>query len=304
MKAFKFLFLTVLTTALFVSCSDDDDTKSDGDKFAQYQEKYNEAKKSLILHFPFEGDAKEVVGNRAATATDAVTYKDGWIGKYYQGAEGAHIKSTIEEADELNKLTSFTYTLWMKLPVNWEGGAGMVFSLNDESDFWGSLCYFNDYYGEQDTVMVKTFFLDNEATTWKGQWVEVKQPFTKEKWTQVAVTYDEKTSLFSYYINGKALIQDIRTDGPAVDAAGKEIVMEEGDSYTKEEAATNKLGALKFLTNKYFLIGQFRQKAVEGAGDDWMKNFTGSIDELKVYKTALTEEEVTAAFNVELQSAE
>jgi hypothetical protein len=300
-RLFSFLMLAIMIAPFsFYSCDSDDDAK---DELSANDKLVKAVSENLILHFNFEDNADDVAGKRKGTATDKVKYTKGWIGKAYQGAEGASIKVPLTASDDLQKLTSFTYSVWLDLPDTWDGGAGGIFFLADTKDFWGNIALFNDGYSEGDSVMIKTFFNKSDATKWKGQWIESKRDFPKTKWFHLAASYDAATSVFKFYVNGKAIFEDIRTDGPALDANGEEIVVAPEDPYTVKEAAKNKLGALKFTQCDYFLIGDFHQ-VIFGSGDDWMKNFAGQIDELKIYNKSLTDEEVSAVFNAELNLAD
>lgn len=306
MNKFKVMLLIgVLATAL-ISCDDDNGpnlpkglTQADVDNTAK-------AAESLVLHIPFEDKATEVKGKRVAKVSDKVSYKKGFVGQAYQGAEGANIVYDLAKDDALNKLTSFTYSVWVKFPKTWEGGAGYIFQLADGVEFWGDLQLFNDTYKEQDTIIMKMNFKDNEASAWKEQWIAengpFERPYAKDKWTRITTTYDEATSIARVYVNDQEIFADIRTEAEPVGADGKPIVVGEGEDYTKKKDATNKLGTLKFTTNKMFIVGHSHQK-IAGKGDDWMKNFGGGIDELKIYSKALTPEQVVSTFKSELAAA-
>jgi hypothetical protein len=57
-------------------------------------------------------------------------------------------------------------------------------------------------------------------------------------------------------------------------------------------------GPLSFVDVSGFIIGGFQQQ-LSGTPDDWMKNYSGLLDEFRIYNKALSDTEISAIFKLE-----
>ncbi len=76
---------------------------------------------NLVAYWPFDGNTNDVKGNLTGTPV-GVTYGTGVIGQAYQGAAGAY--STAVPGTALTGLTSYSLSVWYKLPAQPSGGPG------------------------------------------------------------------------------------------------------------------------------------------------------------------------------------
>jgi hypothetical protein len=59
------------------------------------------------------------------------------------------------------------------------------------------------------------------------------------------------------------------------------------------------LGTLAFKNATKFVFGCYKQSLPGGTPDPWMKNFSGALDEFRIYDKALADADVTALYQLE-----
>ncbi len=204
-----------------------------------------------------------------------VAYEAGVQGKAYKGATNAMM--VFAAGAKVGSMTSFTVAFWMNTQKH-TGGAQSIFMLGRSSDFWGNMFALvegND--NATDNSMLLKF-------NFAGNWVEFNNnnglnrlPDMYGKWKHIAFRYDEKTSVFSLFVDG--------------------------EKYAIPDAVANRmkdnkpLGALQFIDPSKFVIGAFQQHAgVSGNPDSWMLRYTGLLDQFKVFTVAITDAEIKALF--------
>lgn len=172
--------------------------------------------------------------------------------------------------------TSFTIAFWMKNTD--KGRTEFVFSLTDDKYGWHhSAVFLLLEHGSATETTLKLGLMD--------QWLEFpdankfKQPLLDGNWHHVAFVYDEATSKMVYYF-----------DGQAIDGAP------ESATDVKKDGAAR--GAVDFSTVKNLLIGGWNKHgSIAGPTDDWIKSYTGAIDQFRLYKKPLSSTEVQALFS-------
>jgi hypothetical protein len=242
---------------------------------------------NLVAHFAFEGNPNDEKGNvTGGTLSGNGSYVEGIKGKAYQGGTNAFIG--YSNPGPLANLTSFTVSMWINTEKH-DGGAQGVFGLGRaDGSFWGN--FFMLIEGNTDpgdTMQIKMHF---EKTTVPNveHWIDPEKKYRVtnmySKWKQFVGTYDETTSTFSWYVNSE------RKDLP------DDVAVQTADG-------TNPLGPLAFKAATKFIIGGYQNHlgAPFGAPETWMLNYTGKLDEFRIYKKALSQKEIKALFIYERQ---
>lgn len=205
-------------------------------------------------------------------------YEEGIRGKAYKGSSSSYIK--FPSANDFAKSTSFTISFWMKKAPHAPGsGAEFVFALPTTSNIWHkSEMFLLIEDGNQSTAALGAFkFMIQD------QWFEFVggqrlQNVLNNQWHHFAFVYDEASSKLTTYIDGAAL-----TGLPP--------------NLTDVKNAGNPRGKLSFKDISGFMIGGPSHLALNATPDSWMVNFTGALDQFRLYSKALSAAEISALFN-------
>lgn len=234
------------------------------------------APESLVAYWGFENNVTEEKSGVQGTAAN-ISYATGMKGEAYKGSTTGFVSYATTPGLSLKDLNSSTTAFWIKTEKH-TGGAQCVFMLPRTSDFWGNMFFMIEGNSSaEDKMLVKANF--------GGQWAELTGDLRINgiygKWTHFAYSYDAATSKFAMYVNGTALSL------PA--------------SMTDRKNGTSPLGNITMTDPSKFIIGAFQQQLGSpwGTPDSWMMPYTGLLDELRIYKKALTAKEVGAIFKLE-----
>ncbi|NRF41594.1 LamG domain-containing protein [Pedobacter foliorum] len=252
---------------------------------------------SLVAYFPFEDN----VDDKQATVTGGAikgsgTFTEGRKGKAYQGANGAFISYANPGA--VGALTSFTVSFWINTQKH-DGGAQGVFALSKEDgSFWGNFfVIIEGNNSSSDKMLTKLHFEKNVTPPINNveQWLDLPEALRPDNmygaWRQITYTYDETTSKVAYYANGQRITIDENNAGAIVNRTDRKA------------NDTTPLGALAFKNPAKFVIGGYQNQlgAPYGGAEPWMLTYTGKLDEMRIYKKALTPQQVSALFKLESQ---
>lgn len=293
-----FLGALLLGGMMITSCKKDDNNGGNDGKI----DPSTIATSNLIYYWDFENTPQDKIGSKGAV-TGNVTYVAGRRGMAYKGAENAYISWDVATTDKIATLKGFTIAMWMKAPkVN--GGPPMIFQITG-TEFLGSFSFFQENNGDNlsDSIALKAFFskkgaLDKDGNPgWVGHdWVKSKPQFTADLWFHVATNYDPATSKAKVYVNGNYLFT---TTGAYSDS-----IRYQGDpGAIGNPNGQPKLGDLKLSlleSGNKGIIGSWANKRFGTATDDWMKDYTGLIDEVRVYDKSLTAEEIKKLYDAEV----
>lgn len=242
---------------------------------------YNELK----THFTFEDNGDDS-GENGLSLTEAkdVTYVDGVSGKAVKfGNQGYLLYKAIGDtvvwpnnfkgvpADTLKNLGSITLAFWMNgmSPVN---NAQGLFSISHKAEFWGNLDLFLEGFpAGEDTAFLKIHMFNAGASDQKGEeWSEVKIPEALDRWTHIAVVYDQKASKLVVYANGAAVID--------------------------REVGGGDYGGLKYNEFNGMVVGnhqfQTTPSLTNHGPEGWASAFNGAFDNLRIYNRALSADEI------------
>lgn len=286
----KFVFVMCAVTLsgfVFSSCSKDDNGGgSDNGK----TDPSTIAASNLVAYFPFDGNGNDVKGRtvtpKNVTASDFVT---GRRGQAYQGKEGSGFIYALSTGDRIAKAKGLTFAMWIKTPAP-VGGSPALFQINGTTTDWdvpGSFTLqFQDATQLVDSVGFKMYQF-NTATEWTGQWSNLfsTPDFPANTWFHFVAMYDESTSSYKAYSNGKLVWSEVHFAGPVPDGGGDQPLL--GNMSLPADA------------NKLYVGAWW--KLLEGqTADDWAQYFVGTLDEVRIYDRGLTDAEVAALFAAEV----
>ena len=288
-KLFMFAAAALMAVS-FVSCNKDDEGKDDE---GNVKVKIETAAENLVAYFGFEakdvlGEGITLDGTKGAGSLD----ETGFIGKCYANTaklntQEAYVKYNLAAKNAIRSLESFTFTAWVNLPADKEA-KGAIMSLNGTGvePVWPSWVFLFDnlYKSEDDGQYYQQFngrmdFLtvDGKPALWPNcAAVELN---TKDKWFQIARTYDAATGHWANYCDG--------------------ILINEGDFLIDENPVGGVNACVANDCNALYL-GGWASKIEGKASDGWLNYFCGSIDEVRFFNKALSAEEVVALRREEL----
>ena len=271
----KILFAAIILAAgILTSCNKDKQKEVD-----PYEGKTNPSTicaDNLIAHFPFDGNAKELINNlEPTTKGTGVAYEKGRRGQAYKGAAKNELIYDAQAIKGMANLKDFSFAFWFKhaavpqsqAPTPW------FFGLTNKDAFWGQLAFVLDRGGldNTDSLAVKVAINGD-------MWAEygLNEAFPANRWIHVVGSFkyvDETLQTIDMYVNG-APVESLHRN-------------------FEERPQTD------FSTSTMLLFGQWRQK-LEGATDEWMGDMDGDLDEVRLYNAALTAAQAKALYDAEI----
>lgn len=290
------VYIFIAAAFMVLSCTkietDDDFTPGDPPPVpGGYTNSNQIAADNLISYWAFDGNLIDSITGASVT-NNGVTFSDGWKGQAYQGSPTAYC--TFEPNSSLQQLKSYTISFWINSPLN--TGAIGIFTLARTDDFWGNLDIYQDNGGAANNAVFKVHMF-NKSVPWAGQFMDTKVNFGS--WIQLVITYDAASSVFNIYQNGTSI---------GVNSAGNpsNSIAPKLNGSDPGAPPVTPYGNLSFLNATKAAFGAFQFQTnpslTSGAGpQSWANNFTGRIDEFRIYDKALTTPEVAALYKLERQ---
>jgi hypothetical protein len=229
---------------------------------------------NLVGHWAFENSLVDSVSGTVATGVNT-TFSTGIKGAGLQGADKGYVTSTPSNA--ILGLQSFTVSLWVNVPQNTTATYGLV-GLSNTADFWGNFDIFFEN-GSTSSNGIFKYHVENwkTATTDNETWSDnLSVGDVWNKWIHFAVTYDAGSSTFVVYQNGGAINTKVNTGN----------------------------GALKFQNASALIFGTMQFNVTPSIGtaggpQTWAGYVPGKMDEIRIYKAALSADEVKALYQLE-----
>lgn len=227
----------------------------------------------LIAYWAFEESLIDSVSNELGT-NHATVFVNGFKNKGVQFNVIDKSYLIFETTDEIKEVESFTISFWMNPEFvdanntnSIDGIIGLV-NISHPSNFWGNIDWFIENGSNNDAATIKVHVNGGAGESW----VEVfDRRNLFDGWSNHTLTYDATTSNFIYYINGSNVKTtaaawtgpiDLSSSGPMV------------------------FGAVHFQTTPSLTSATEPQ--------DWASYLTGTMDEVRIYKTALSGIDVNA----------
>ncbi len=273
MKITKISFAVLgLASVLLFSCD-----KKERPALGDYPADANPPGGPLKFFAAFDGTTTDPLMNavdsiRANFASaNPLASTDGISGKAIQGTGSDAVRYST--ANDFKNATSCAIAFWVNNTVN--PNTELYFSLVDK-DFWhASSAFLLVEQGAADKCTFK-FALQDNWVEYNGQ--SFNKPLLDGNWHHLAFSYDETTSKLSIYF-----------DGAEVPTPGTQGDFKRGGA---------PLGALDLQSAANLIVGGWNKHAsVEGPTDDWIKGFSGKMDQFRLYGKALSASEVLALYN-------
>lgn len=263
-KAFGIAFVSIA----FIGCQE-----MDQPELGDYPQDTNPAGGPLKFYVPFDDNTTDplrfAVDNiRAKFPNDnPLSQTEGIKGKGVKGGVAKKFIAYSSANDFAKTASSFTVAFWSKhaAPTQTE----FAFALT--SNNWAKASMFCMFEGSVASPTVK-FYVDEQGTGDKWfEWLggDSVPSLFDDQWHHLAFVYDAATSKMSFYKDG-------------VKYADK---------------TWNNHGAVKFNTAK---ISGFRIGGSGNPAEAWMNSWTGSLDQFRMYATALAATEVNQLFTDKL----
>lgn len=292
-QTIRVFILALLVSVILTRCADpetdDDFTPGDPPPIGSWANSEEVSAENLVAHWGFEGNVSDSKGAVTGGAMNGNgTFTAGRKGQAYQGSSNAFISYT--SPGPLAGLTSFTVSFWINTAKH-DGGAQGIFALGKaDGSFWGN--FFVIVEGNtstSDRMQLKLHFEKNTVPPVSNVEHWIDPPADKRPdnmygaWRHVSYTYDATSSKAAFYANGQVI--DIGADAD------------------RKANSTTPLGPLAFVSATKFIIGGFQNHLgmpFNGL-EPWMLNFTGKLDELRIYNKALSSQEISAIYQLERQ---
>lgn len=277
---------------------------------------------NLVAKWSFENSMNDTKGGLTGVDKNA-TYAVGIKGQAFQGSSTQERYAVYNNATAVGAISSFSFSFWMKskqtVPDGGAPGQGKgiqgIFSLVNPAGFWGGLNLFieNPDGARPNTLRLKMGIENKRAgVTWGGQGPMFYIDGSIDTWIQVVLTYDAATSKYTVYKDGEKGTSSIYGTpyGPYSDLFGSCILYGNNPGgpvgSNGNPASAPLYGALVFNTPNLsqLVIGSNQFSTTPSLttthGDEgWATDYAGALDELRIYKSALSSSEVIALYKLE-----
>jgi len=255
---------------------------------------------SMVDYFPFNGTNDDSLKGLTGSKVGNIGFAPGVSGQAFQGSVGSYL--LFNNPGPVKDLQSFTVSFWMNSGKT-AGLARGIFSLNNPTDFWGSLDIYLDNPSNTDpngdTLLFKVHMNNASGVPYAAYFLVAKVPNAISAWTHMVVTYDSGSSVINIYQNAKAIgISGVAgTTGyvvgpkmPGSDPSIQPVTPWGPITWPKPTAAV--LGTWQFQTNPSLTTSATAQT--------WAESYVGLLDNFRVYNKALSSTEVNALYNLEM----
>jgi hypothetical protein len=275
MKTLKFLSWGLMAAMIsFAACSTNDEDTDDDGNGNDFNAADTVAQNNLVLYFPFNGNLDNE--QDLQTTAENVTYtfdRHSNPNSAYRGSENTFIR--INNPNAL-RVSSITMSMWLRAQ-QFPGGTNFILSfINPDADWNEGYALWQEGSNRGDTLHYKVVTRHQNSSMYgwtDSRWHNTMGSafFPSAKWFHFVYTYDAATSIRDVYLDGARVARDtLRVD---------ETLM---GPITVPEAAG------------HFYIGRNPNTAHE-----WIGNYRGDLDDLRIYNVALREEQVQIIFNAE-----
>jgi|SRR5665647_3353 len=242
------------------------------------------AASNLVAYWNFDGNQNEIKSGTAATSSDRVTYTPGIKGQAVKLDSGYLFYNAIPA---LNSMTTFSVSAWVQVQNNGaptNAFTSMIFQTSKPSSTFGNINLGLETSWKpatSDTLVVHGWYTDPSGGLQDNRNDPYGTPSvgavldTAGHWINVMMTVDNSNPVNCLiYANGKSI------------------------------GAYNTRGSNVFtpLTPSSVIIGGWLNNVPSQphTSDTWPHAFVGSIDQVRVYNKALSADEITALYQLEL----
>lgn len=274
----KYSNIKIATVALGLGLALAGCQKMDRPKLGDFPQDSNPPGGPLSFYAAFDGTSTDPLMNGVDSIranfpqANPLPSVAGVSGRGLQGQDGKSI--FYPSANDFKNCQSFSIAMWLKNPAQ-AGRTEFLFSLFDPTysgwSYSGAFCLVENQTATRATM--KFGLMD--------QWLEgdFNRPMFDGNWHHIVYSYDHTTSKMNYYFDGQ-LVTGLTPTQTDVRRGGAPR------------------GAVDFSQAGRLIIGGWNKHApgTNGPGDDWIRSFSGTIDQFRLYTKALTAAEAQALF--------
>jgi hypothetical protein len=263
--------LLLLLGALSCQKKFDPNSYKPSESFGGYSASSQIATSNLVAYFGFEGSLIDSVSGTQGTAS-GTTYGTGIIG---QGlAIGVNNYATFAMTSALQGVQSATVSYWVNTTENTTGIQEPICFVN-ATQFWSNFeTFFDGQSATGATMKIHCFGNGGSSEEWLTNWT-LANPWSV--WNHIVVTYDESSTTFTLYVNGTAKGSATATGFGALNMANTNTIV---------------FGTTQFETTPSLTSGATSQS--------WASFVLGTMDEVRIYNTALSASDIAALYKLEL----
>jgi hypothetical protein len=290
---------------LFTSCikegnKDDNFTTAPPPPIGSYNNSNDVAAANLKAHWTFDGTTNEVISNTAPVTAKNNSYTTGVKGQALSLNAGYLLYPTIAALSTPSALSSVTVSMWVKIDNN-GSQASELFAVTQSTTAQTDWAAIVNVYAEtghavayDDTLVlhaaVGSYASGSRAggdniNDFGNRGTDFQTVLGTKKWVHYVMRYDATTSAIDIFANG------IRVSN---------------NNFRIRMANGKLLGPLVAPVPTQVLIGGFPNSSngfPNSATQSWQALLTGSIDEIRVYNTALSDFDITALYKFEKNGA-
>ena len=227
---------------------------------------------SLVGYWAFNGSLIDSVSGNSGTGV-GVSFSKGVKGQSLQGANNGYV--LFDPGPAITGMHSFTITYWVNSPVNANGIVGLV-NLSNTKDFWGNIDMFFENGSTADAEKFRAH-ITNNGSAGPEHWISKDGlPAIFGNWVSFAISYDEATTTFKYYVNGSVIVTDV---DPAF------------GNLNFADSGPLVFGTVQFQTDPSLTSATGSQP--------WASYLTGTLDDVRIYNKALTDGDVNSLVKLE-----
>lgn len=228
----------------------------------------------LQAYWAFQNSLVDSVSLTSAS-NSGTTYANGFIGQALNLNVSNSSYAEFEPTAAIKGLQSFTISFWVNptfVDSDSDGGIDGILgfvNIANLTDFWGYLDWFIENGSNPTSATLKIHF---RGTPDSDTWI-VKSGVTGlfGTWSNHTLTFDAATSTITYYMNGSVLATATAPWTGPVNFSGIGPLV---------------FGCMQFQTNPSL--------GTAGGAQSWASYLTGSLDEIRIYNTALSAAEVNS----------
>jgi len=272
----------------FNACSSDDDNALP--PIGGFNNSNEVGQADRVAYWSLDGNGNES-GGATPTSSSGVTWT---AGKKGQAANMTNGYLRYAPMASMSSMTSFSVSAWFKISNNGDGTAApsVFFTLARPAEWAGNINFMSETGWQpstSDSLTVKGLLVSNNTLGFQDTRNTIKATPDDEAnghvaypnkvagtWAHGVITWDNDSRMFKVYVNGTKIsnpVWELRGADDSPDFA---------------------------LTPGAFpVLGAFGTFADGTATDAWIKGLTGQLDEVRVWKRALTQAEIGSLFQLE-----
>lgn len=293
-KLMILLAFVLVSSVVMVSCGDDEDDDDTLPPIGGYNSADEVGSADLIAYWPMDGNGTEKKSNVSPEATQGVTFATGIKGQGAKFADGYLAYPSITNLS--SSIGTMTISMWAKVYNNGttDGHPSMLFGLTRANEWAGNINFMAETgwkSSTSDTLTVKGLVVIKN-TDGSANWQDIinaVNPSAEDIAAGHVAAPNKNSGKYAHYV--------IVWDG----AAGTFKIYANGQKISNPVWESRNGGSelpLSFFTPTRVVMGAFEPN-VTGTPDGWQRPLVGEIDEVRVWKKALSAADINSLYELE-----